>query len=128
MRGKSADPAQRRRFLAAATGCAALGLLPAAALRAAGAGGVDRPWIPSDAFLAGLPEWMRAFGVPGVAIDRETLAEAGLAWGFTTSAIGVGIGVVGFAVVQWRRRAQSVRAAEDAAVAALDDETPEGSA
>jgi len=78
MRGKNADPAQRRRFLAAATGCAALGLLPATALRAAGKGGDDRPWIPSDAFLAGLPEWMRAFGVPGVAIAVVERGE--LAW------------------------------------------------
>jgi len=78
MRGKHVDPAQRRRFLAAASGAAALGLLPPVALRAAGAVGNDRPWIPSDAFLAGLPEWMRAFGVPGVAIAVVERGE--LAW------------------------------------------------
>ncbi|HBN53709.1 MAG TPA: serine hydrolase, partial [Stenotrophomonas sp.] len=78
MRGKHVDPAQRRRFLAAASGAAALGLLPPVALRAAEAGGSDRPWIPSDVFLAGLPEWMRAFGVPGVAIAVVERGE--LAW------------------------------------------------
>ena len=34
----------------------------------------DRPWMPSQAFLDELPEWMRAFGVPGVGI---AVVEAG---------------------------------------------------
>lgn len=76
------------------------------------------------AVFAGTAAWLVA--LLACWLLREPLAEAGLAWWFTTSAIGVGIGVVGFAVVQWRRRAQSVRAVEDAAVAALDDETPGG--
>jgi len=71
------DPIHRRRFLAAAAGGAALTLLPMAG-RAAAPVRDDPRWIPSDAFLATLPEWMRAFGVPGVAI--AVVEQGELAW------------------------------------------------
>ena len=77
MHATVADPIHRRRFLAAAAGGAALALLPAAG-RAAARMRDDPRWIPSDAFLATLPEWMRAFGVPGVAIAVVDQGE--LAW------------------------------------------------
>lgn len=38
----------------------------------------DRPWIPGDDFLADLPEWMRAFGVPGLGI--AVLEQGQVAW------------------------------------------------
>ncbi len=77
MHATVADPIHRRRFLAAAAGGAALALLPAAG-RAAARMRDDPRWIPSDALLAALPEWMRAFGVPGVAIAVVDQGE--LAW------------------------------------------------
>lgn len=68
----------RRTFLGAAVAGAALAALRPSPLRAADPAQYDHPWIPSDAFLAGLPEWMRAFGVPGLGI--AVVEDGEVAW------------------------------------------------
>ncbi|MCL7713103.1 beta-lactamase family protein [Stenotrophomonas sp. CPCC 101365] len=78
MGGSGTGTLHRRGFLASASACGVAALLPAAAPRAAAAVAADRPWIPSDAVLEALPEWMRAFGVPGVGI--AVVEQGELAW------------------------------------------------
>lgn len=71
----------RRRFLAAAAGCVAAGVLPTTVVRAAEqvrSARHEQSWIPSEACLDALPEWMRAFGVPAVGIAVVDQGE--LAW------------------------------------------------
>ncbi|QTX04004.1 DUF2530 domain-containing protein [Agromyces archimandritae] len=72
------------------------------------------------AVVAGTVLWLLA--MLACWIWREPLAEAGLGWWFTTSALGVALGVGGFAVVQWRRREEIARTAEAAAAAEARDE------
>ncbi len=75
------DPAGmigRRTFLGAASACVALAALRPLPLRAADPAQYDHPWIPSDAFLADLPEWMRAFGVPG--LGMAVVEDGEVAW------------------------------------------------
>lgn len=67
----------RRRFLKAGVTGAACMLLPMTAL-AISPTRYDRPWIPDDDFLSDLPEWLRAFGVPGVGI--AVLEQGQVAW------------------------------------------------
>lgn len=78
MREGAAGRMGRRGFLVAASACAAMAALRSPPLRAADAAHYDHPWIPSDGFLADLPEWMRAFGVPGVGI--AVVEEGELVW------------------------------------------------
>ncbi len=65
----------RRALLGAAAAGAAFAALP---LRAVDSARYDHPWIPSEAFLGDLPEWMRAFGVPGLGI--AVVEDGALAW------------------------------------------------
>ncbi|MGS1076862.1 serine hydrolase domain-containing protein [Pseudoxanthomonas beigongshangi] len=68
----------RRTFLGAASAGMAIAALRPLPLRAADPSRYDHPWIPSDAFLADLPEWMRAFGVPGLGI--AVVEDGEVAW------------------------------------------------
>jgi CubicO group peptidase (beta-lactamase class C family) len=78
MHDRPAGMIGRRTFLGAASACAALAALRPSPLRAADPAQYDHPWIPSEAFLAGLPEWMRAFGVPGLGI--AVVEDGDVAW------------------------------------------------
>lgn len=78
MHDRPAGMIGRRTFLGAASACVALAALRPSPLRAADPAQYDHPWIPSEAFLAGLPEWMRAFGVPGLGI--AVVEDGEVAW------------------------------------------------
>ncbi len=78
MHDRPAGMIGRRTFLGAASACAALAALRPSPLRAADPAQYDHPWIPSEAFLAELPEWMRAFGVPGLGI--AVVEDGEVAW------------------------------------------------
>jgi CubicO group peptidase (beta-lactamase class C family) len=67
----------RRRFIAAATALAALGILPPGA-SASSCNDPDSSWIPDDDFLARLPRLMEAFAVPGIGI--AVVEDGEVAW------------------------------------------------
>ena len=73
----------RRRVLKAGLATAACAWLPSSALAVSPAR-YDRPWIPDDNLLSDLPEWLRAFGVPGIGI--AVLEQGKVAW---TRSVGI---------------------------------------